>query len=54
MSELSITELKTKLEQVKKDLANETGRKFEVLSEYKEYLEDEIEYLQNEQRHNNT
>lgn len=48
MSELSITELKEKLEQVKKDLANETGRKFEVLSEYKAYLEDEIKFLKNE------
>ena len=54
MSELSISELQEKLEQVKKDLAKEIGRKFEVLSEYKEYLEDEIRFLKNEQRNNNT
>jgi len=47
MSDLSISELEEKLAQVKKDLANETGRKFEVLSEYKEYLEDEIRFLKN-------
>jgi hypothetical protein len=50
MSDLSISELQEKLEQVKKDLAKETGRKFEVLSEYKEYLEDEIQFLKREQR----
>lgn len=53
MTELSINDLKQKLEQVKLDLSKETGRKFEVLSEYKSYLEDEIEYLQNEQRNSN-
>ena len=51
MSELSISELKQKLEQVNKDLARETGRKFEVLSEYKAYLEDEINFLQNANKH---
>lgn len=50
MSELSISELKAKLEQVKKDLANETGRKYEVLSEYKAYLEEEIAFLKNENK----
>ena len=50
MNELSISELKQKLEQVKADLAKESGRKYEVLSEYKEYLEDEIKFLQNENK----
>ena len=52
MSELSITELTEKLAQVEKDLARESGRKYEVLCEYKSYLEDEIAFLKNEQRTN--
>ena len=50
MNELSISEINQKIEQVKIDLAKETGRKYEVLSEYKSYLEDELEFLQREQR----
>ena len=46
MIELSIQDLKDKIEQVKKDLAIETGRKYEVLTEYKSYLESELKALE--------
>lgn len=47
MSSLTVDEIQEKIDQVVKDLENlnqagETGRKFEVLNEYKKYLEDEL------------
>ena len=53
MKELSIEDYRAKLEQVKKDIeyANSKGeaRKFEALTQYKEYLEEELsEILKNE------
>lgn len=52
--EMSLTaeELKEKIKQVEKDIATlsgtgESGRKFEVLNEYKEYLEDELRFIKN-------
>jgi UDP:flavonoid glycosyltransferase YjiC (YdhE family) len=47
VSDLTIEELQEKINQVVKDLENlnqagESGRKFEVLNEYKKYLEDEL------------
>jgi hypothetical protein len=55
MSDLSITELKEKIERVKQDLESlrltgDASRKLEILSEYKTYLEDELKVLQKEQR----
>lgn len=52
MNELTIKELEVKIEKVKLDIAKETGRKYEVLTEYKAYLEDELENLKREQRNN--
>ena len=46
MIDLTIAELKAKIEQVKTDLSTETGRKYEVLCEYKAYLEDELKFLE--------
>ena len=50
MNNLTIEELKEKIKKVEDDLATlnragETGRKFEVLNEYKEYLEDELRFI---------
>jgi hypothetical protein len=55
MSDLSISELKEKIERVKQDLESlrltgDASRKLEILSEYKTYLEDELKVLQQEQR----
>jgi hypothetical protein len=55
MSDLSISELKEKIERVKQDLESlrltgDASRKLEILSEYKKYLEDELKVLQQEQR----
>jgi hypothetical protein len=55
MSDLTITELKEKIERVKQDLESlrltgDASRKLEILSEYKTYLEDELKVLQKEQR----
>lgn len=55
MSELTIAEMKSKVEKVKKDIAElmssgQSGRKLEVLIEYKEYLEDELALMQQELR----
>jgi hypothetical protein len=55
MSDLSISELKEKIERVKQDLESlrltgDASRKLEILSEYKTYLEDELKVLQKEQR----
>ena len=55
MSDLTISELKEKLKIVEIDLQSlrDTGtssRKLEVLSEYRAYIEDEIKFLENEDR----
>jgi len=58
MSEqLTILDLQEKIEKVKVDLESlrttgESSRKLEILSEYKEYLEDELKFLKNESRKN--
>jgi len=56
---LTIQELKEKIEMVEKDITHlslEGGdlRKQNILNEYKEYLEDELKFLQNEQRIRNS
>jgi hypothetical protein len=48
MDKLSIQDLKEKIEKVEQDLINESGRKYEVLMEYKSYLEDELRMLKRE------
>lgn len=53
MSEMSIQEYKEKIDQVDKDintlrLSGASGRRLDVLCEYKEYLEEELLYLINE------
>ena len=53
MSDLTIQELADKIKKVEKDLeelrlTGNASRKLEVLSEYKEYLEDELKFLKNE------
>ena len=50
--DLTIEELKEKIIQVEKDIQHlihtgETGRKFEVLSQYKSYLEEELQFIKN-------
>jgi len=50
MSTLTIEDLKERIAKVNEDLVNESGRKYEVLMEYKSYLEDELEMLKREQR----
>jgi hypothetical protein len=55
MNDLTIPELKEKIERVKQDLESlrltgDASRKLEILSEYKTYLEDELKVLQKEQR----
>jgi hypothetical protein len=57
MNELSIADLTEKVNRVTLDLeslrtSGEAGRKLEILSEYKSYLEDELRMLKNEQRSN--
>jgi hypothetical protein len=52
---LTIQELKDKLVMIEKDLetlrlTGESGRKLEVLAEYKEYIRDEIRFLENEDK----
>jgi hypothetical protein len=46
--ELTIDALTTKIATVKADLVNKSGRQFEVLSQYLEYLEDELRIKKNE------
>lgn len=58
MSDLTISELQEKIKIVEKDIEGlqakgETGRKLEMLAQYKEYLEDEVKFLKDEQRQNN-
>lgn len=55
MSELTIADLKEKLTMIDKDLAklrSEPGndRKLQVLTEYREYIQDEIKMLENESK----
>ena len=55
MSDLTIQELADKIKKVEMDLeelrlTGNASRKLEVLSEYKEYLEDELKFLKNEAR----
>lgn len=57
MSDLTINDLKEKIKKVDEDLdalrrTGDASRKLEVLSEYKAYLEDELEFLKKEQRLN--
>jgi hypothetical protein len=52
---LTIQELKDKFAMIEKDietlrLTGESGRKLEVLTEYKEYIRDEIRFLENEDK----
>lgn len=59
MSDLTISALQEKVKMVEKDmealrLTGDASRKLEVLGEYKEYLEDEIRFLKNEQRNANS
>lgn len=55
MIDLTIKELEDKVKSVQDDINSLTasgsaGRKLEVLSEYKSYLEDEIKFLKNEKK----
>ena len=55
MRELTIKDLKEKIKRVQEDIEslqsnNNSGRKLEALSEYKKYLEDELEFIKREQR----
>lgn len=55
LNDLSITELEAKIKQVTTDLellrsTGESSRKLEILSEYKQFLEDDLKDLKNEQR----
>lgn len=57
MSDLSISDLQAKIAQVDKDLdalsrQGATGRKLEVLSEYRDYLKDELKMLKVEENLN--
>lgn len=56
---LTIEAIKEKIAKVEADLAElrstgDSSRKFEVLSEYKSYLEDELRVLRNEERNSKT
>lgn len=50
MSALEIKSLEDRIKRVEQDLVNESGRKYEILMEYKSYLEDELAMLKREQR----
>jgi len=55
MSDLTIEDLKTKLKVIDQDLetlrsTGDASRKLEVLTEYRAYIEDEIKFLENENR----
>lgn len=57
MSDLSISEMKEKLAMVERDLETlrkqgSSGRKLEVLSEYRDYIKDEIRMLEIEENLN--
>ena len=54
MSDLTIEEMQAKIERVKIDIeslrmAGDASRKLEILTEYKKYLEDELEFTKREQ-----
>jgi len=55
MTDLSITDLEEKVAKVAKDIellrsTGDASRKLEILNEYKSYLEDELRFLKNEKR----
>ena len=55
MNDLTITELEEKIVKVAKDIellrsTGDASRKLEILNEYKLYLEDELQFLKNEKR----
>jgi hypothetical protein len=55
INDLSITDLEAKIKQVVTDLeilrsSGESSRKLEILAQYKEFLEDDLKALKNEQR----
>ena len=57
MSDLTIEEMKAKIQRVKDDIAElqkegDTSRRFEVLNEYLDYLSDELRMMQQEKRQN--
>lgn len=57
MSDLTIDELTEKLKRVDTDIeslrmSGNSGRKIEILTEYRAYLKDELEFLKREQREN--
>lgn len=59
MGDLSIQDLKAKIEKVKEDiealrLTGESSRKLEVMNEYLLYLEDELKMEQDELRSRNS
>ncbi len=59
MSDLTLEDLAQKIEKVKQDiealrLTGDASRRLEVLSEYKDYLEDELKFLKNEKRNSKT
>ena len=59
MSDITIKDLEEKVKLVQTDIdglmtTGGAGRKLEVLTEYKAYLEDEIKFLKNEQKTSNS
>ena len=48
--ELTVKALEEKIATVKEDLINKSGRQFEVLSQYLEYLKDELNFKRHEQK----
>jgi hypothetical protein len=55
MSDLTIDDLKAKLKVIDQDLetlrsTGDASRKLTVLTEYRDYVEDEIKFLENENR----
>jgi hypothetical protein len=57
--DLTIEDLTQKIAKVKEDIealrsVGDASRRLEVLSEYKDYLEDELKFLKNEKRNSQT
>jgi hypothetical protein len=55
LNDLSISDLEAKIKQVANDLellrsTGESSRKMEILAQYKEFLEDDLKALKNEQQ----
>jgi hypothetical protein len=55
--QVTIEDMKSKIQRVKDDIAElqkegDSTRRFEVLNEYLEYLQDELRMMQQEQRQN--